>query len=210
MKKELQKTLHTTPKLWIMLMLESVIASLLYVILTVDCISKSTRLFITLGIEFGLSILGLLLFPKDLLLLRNEEKTFIPLFPVRNQALENPKSQSIKEDSSPDVKMDAGREWKVLRAALPQHVGLRFSLGRPKPVTASAMLNFAYWVVTYHPNVLDLQSLPERTLLRLIYEFEQSRPDLEPRSGDAWLEGIADLYRDVNRYKEAREVLMKR
>jgi hypothetical protein len=79
-----------------------------------------------------------------------------------------------------------------------------------KVVSGPAMLNFVYWVVAHYPNLRDLRSLPRTTLLQLIYKFEQSRPDLEPRSSDAWLEAIEALYRGEDVYREAREVLMKK
>lgn len=78
---------------------------------------------------------------------------------------------------------------------------------RMKPVTGSAMLNFVYWVGMYYPSLLDLQHLSQSALLRLIYEFEQSRSDIEPRTMEAWLEGIADMHNGANTYKAAQKAL---
>lgn len=77
-----------------------------------------------------------------------------------------------------------------------------------RPVTSSTMLNFIYWLNMYHPNLLDLRSLSDDTLLQLISQFKQSRPDIEQYDLPSWRESIKRLLQGDKCYKEARDILI--
>lgn len=82
MKKYIQRMFQTTTTIWAILLLETVTASLLYTILIIAGLQKSTSFYITFGIAFVLAIVGLALVPKHLLLLRAEGETVAPSLPI--------------------------------------------------------------------------------------------------------------------------------
>jgi len=70
------------------------------------------------------------------------------------------------------------------------------------------MLNFIYWLSMYYPHLLNLRSLPDDTILQLIGQFEQSRPDIERYTSQSWLKSIDKLLQGDEYYKDARDILM--
>lgn len=76
-----------------------------------------------------------------------------------------------------------------------------------RPVLSSTMLNFIYWLSMYYPHLLNLQSLSDDTILQLINQFEQSRPDIEQYTLQSWRKSIDRLLQSDKYYKEARDIL---
>ncbi|HLG66140.1 MAG TPA: hypothetical protein VKY19_29755 [Ktedonosporobacter sp.] len=77
-----------------------------------------------------------------------------------------------------------------------------------RPVISSTMLNFIYWLSMYYPQLLNLRSLSDETILQLIYQFEQSRPDIERYTQQSWLNSIDKLLQGDKYYKDARDILI--
>lgn len=79
-----------------------------------------------------------------------------------------------------------------------------------KPVASSTMLNFVYWLETYHSQDLhNLQYLPDETLFQIITEFERSRPDIETTSSQFWRNSIYNLFQKNNDYRDAKDFIKK-
>lgn len=63
-----------------------------------------------------------------------------------------------------------------------------------RPVTGIVMYNFLYWLLRYHHELESLQTLPAAHLLSLAQQFERARPDIEPSTQRAWLQGFEKLF----------------
>lgn len=61
------------------------------------------------------------------------------------------------------------------------------------PVLDYIMINFVYWMETYHPEIHSLQYHSEETLLALVNEFESDRSDIPPSSPPEWIRGFEEL-----------------
>lgn len=63
-----------------------------------------------------------------------------------------------------------------------------------RPVTGLVMYNFLYWLLRNHHELESLQTLPRDDLLSLAQQFEYARPDIEPSTQRAWLQGFEKLF----------------
>lgn len=79
-----------------------------------------------------------------------------------------------------------------------------------EPVPGIALINFMYWLRTYHyPKLQQLESLEIAELLELIHQFESYRPDLEPYQEQSWAKSLDQLLSDSPGYEKAHETFEK-
>lgn len=134
MKESFQKTVQVTPKIWAMLFVESIIASLLYTILSILGVPKSTSFFITLGCMSALAIFGLLVFAG---FLKGKSRT----------SAQKPSASQTKQEDHAFELWKASLSDFVGKVTIMSHTNTRFALSavkgeepkqlRPKPVEIS-------------------------------------------------------------------------
>jgi hypothetical protein len=79
-----------------------------------------------------------------------------------------------------------------------------------EPVPNVTLINFLYWLRTYHyPALQHLHDLPVDKLLELIHTFENHRPDVEAYVERSWAKSIDYLFTADPDYKEARDTFYK-
>jgi hypothetical protein len=79
-----------------------------------------------------------------------------------------------------------------------------------EPVPNVVLINFLYWLRTYHyPSLQSLHDLPITKLLELIHAFENARPDIEVPQERSWVKSMENFFVGDPYYKETQDTFSK-